>query len=168
MLFASSAPSVQIFIPAMRAFDRSQLIIKIRQRFGAWWCRGNSDDSPARFILTQPPYVNFARHHLLRPDIDVAQRGRGDRFVRWRTLTFCWTFDGHCRLPRKTNAEARLGLLLASVSRSLAEVARFGPSWIAVLRRPGRSYVRVCPAAQKRMPTRTGTSCMSLSLGAMR
>jgi hypothetical protein len=67
----------------------------------------------------------------------VAQRGRGDRFVRWRTLTFCWTFDGHCRLPRKTNAEARLGLLLASVSRSLAEVARFGPSWIAVLRRLG-------------------------------
>jgi hypothetical protein len=34
ILFAPSAPAVQIFILTMRAFDRSQLIIEIRQRFG--------------------------------------------------------------------------------------------------------------------------------------
>jgi hypothetical protein len=60
----------------MRAFDRSQLIIEIRQRFAARWYRRNRDDSTARSILTQPPYIDFARHHLLRrPDVDVAQRG---------------------------------------------------------------------------------------------
>jgi hypothetical protein len=96
----------------MRTFDRSQLIIEIRQRFGAG-CGGRSrNQEPARSILTQPPDVHHAilaslpsRHihvpalgwfdeithlvekapglaHLLRrPDIDVAQRGSGDRFV---------------------------------------------------------------------------------------
>ncbi len=75
-LFAPSAPAVQIFIPTMRAFDRSQLIVEIRQRFAARCCGRNRDDSPARSVLTQPTYVELARHHLLpRPDIDVAQRG---------------------------------------------------------------------------------------------
>jgi hypothetical protein len=74
-LFAPSAPAVQVFIPTMRAFDRSQLIIKIRQRFAARCCSRNRDDSPARSVLTQPSYVDLARHHLLRrPDINVAQR----------------------------------------------------------------------------------------------
>jgi len=76
ILFAPSAPTVQIFILAMRTLDRSQLIIEICQRFAARCCRRNRDDLPARSILTQPPYIEFARHHLLRcPDIDVAQRG---------------------------------------------------------------------------------------------
>src|SRR5271169_2300763 len=75
-LFAPSAPAVQIFIPTMRAFDRSQLIIEIRQRFATRCYGRNRDNSPARSNLTQPPYVDLARHHLLRrPDIDVAQRG---------------------------------------------------------------------------------------------
>ena len=74
-LFAPSAPAVQVFISTMRAFDRSQLIIEIRQRFAARCCSRNRDDSPARSVLTQPSYVDLARHHLLRrPDIDVAQR----------------------------------------------------------------------------------------------
>ena len=81
-LFAPSAPAVQIFIPTMRAFDRGQLIIKVRQRFAAQCRGGNRDDSPACSILTQPPDVDFARHHLLwGPDVDVAQRGYGDWFV---------------------------------------------------------------------------------------
>ena len=76
ILFAPSAPAVQIFILTMRTLDRSQLIIEIHQRFAARCCRRNRDDSPARSILTQPPYVDLARHHLLRrSDIDVAQRG---------------------------------------------------------------------------------------------
>jgi len=37
ILFAPSAPAVQIFILTMRAFDRSQLIIEFRQRFAARW-----------------------------------------------------------------------------------------------------------------------------------
>jgi len=76
MLFAPSAPAVQIFILTMRTLDRSQLIIEIRQRFAARCCRHSRNDQPARSILTQPPDVDLARHHLLRhPDIDVAQRG---------------------------------------------------------------------------------------------
>jgi hypothetical protein len=76
ILFAPSAPAVQIFILTMRTFDRSQLIIEIRQRFPARCCGRNRDDSPAQSILTQPPYIDLARHHLLwRPDVDVAQRG---------------------------------------------------------------------------------------------
>jgi hypothetical protein len=76
ILFAPSTPAVQIFIRTMRTLDRSQLIIEIRQRFAAQCCRRNRDDSAARSIFTQPPYVDLARHHLLRrPDIDVAQRG---------------------------------------------------------------------------------------------
>ena len=43
-LFAPSAPAVQIFIPTMRAFDRGQLIIEIRQRFAARCCGRNRDD----------------------------------------------------------------------------------------------------------------------------
>ena len=43
-LFAPSAPAVQIFIPTMRAFDRSQLIVEIRQRFAARCCGRNRDD----------------------------------------------------------------------------------------------------------------------------
>src|ERR1022692_2776123 len=75
-LFAPSAPAIQIFIPTMRTFDRSQLIVEIRQRITARCCGRNRDDSPARSILTQPTYVELARHHLLRrPDVDVAQRG---------------------------------------------------------------------------------------------
>src|ERR1700728_5145693 len=35
ILFAPSAPAVQIFILTMRTFDRGQLIIEIRQRFAA-------------------------------------------------------------------------------------------------------------------------------------
>ena len=74
-LFAPSAPAVQVFIPTMKAFDRSQLIIEIRQRFAARCCSRNRDDSPARSVLTQPSYVDLAGRHLLRrPDIDVAQR----------------------------------------------------------------------------------------------
>jgi hypothetical protein len=53
-LFAPSAPTIQIFILTMRAFDRSQLIIEIRQRFAALCCSRNRDDSPARSVLTQP------------------------------------------------------------------------------------------------------------------
>jgi hypothetical protein len=44
----------------MRAFDRSQLIIDIRQRFAAGCCGRNRDDSSARSILTQPPDVHHA------------------------------------------------------------------------------------------------------------
>jgi hypothetical protein len=44
----------------MRAFDRSQLIIEIRQRLGGGWSRRNRDDSPTRSILTQPPDVHHA------------------------------------------------------------------------------------------------------------
>jgi hypothetical protein len=72
-LFAPIAPAVQVFIPTMRAFDRSQL--EFRQRFAARCCSRNRYDSPARSVLTQPSCVDLARYHLLgRPDIDVAQR----------------------------------------------------------------------------------------------
>jgi len=60
----------------MWTFDRSQLVIEIRQRFAARRCVRNRNDSPARSTLTQPAYVDLARDHLLRrPDIDVAQWG---------------------------------------------------------------------------------------------
>jgi hypothetical protein len=60
----------------MWTFDRSQLVIEIRQCFAALRCVRNRNDSPARSTLTQPAYVDLARHHLLRrPDIDVAQWG---------------------------------------------------------------------------------------------
>jgi hypothetical protein len=75
-LFTPGAPTVQIFIPTMWTFDRSQLVIETRERFAARCCVRNRNDSPARSALTQPAYVNLARHHLLRrPDIDVAQWG---------------------------------------------------------------------------------------------
>src|SRR5258708_5121913 len=82
ILFAPSAPAVQIFILAMRTFDRSQLIIEIRQRFAARCRSRDRDHSPARSVLTQPSYVYLPRHHLpRRPDVDVPQRGSGDWFV---------------------------------------------------------------------------------------
>jgi hypothetical protein len=88
-LFAPSTPAIQIFIPTMRAFDRSQLIIEIRRRFAAGCCGRSRNYEPARSILTRPPHIDLARYHLLRwPNIDMAQRGSGDRFVRRRTLTF--------------------------------------------------------------------------------
>src|ERR1700680_2645198 len=59
LLFAPSAPAVQVFISTMRAFDRSQLIIEIRQCFAARCCSRNRDDSPARSVLTQPSYVDL-------------------------------------------------------------------------------------------------------------
>src|ERR1700690_176032 len=72
-LLAPSAPAVQIFIPAMRALDRRHLICEIRQGLAARCRGGNRDDEPARSVLTQPPFVDFAQHHLLRrPDVDVA------------------------------------------------------------------------------------------------
>jgi hypothetical protein len=75
ILFAPSAPAVQIFIPTMRAFDRSQLIIESRW-FVIESCVRSRNHEPARSILTQPPHVELARDHLLwRPDIDVTQRG---------------------------------------------------------------------------------------------
>jgi hypothetical protein len=74
-LFVPTAPAVQIFIPTMGAFDRSQLIIEIRQRLAARCFGLNRNHESARSVLTQPPYVDLARHHLLpRPHIDVAQR----------------------------------------------------------------------------------------------
>jgi hypothetical protein len=75
-LFAPRAPAVQVFIPAMRALDCSQLIIERRRRFVARCRSCNSDNLPARPALTQPSNVDLARYHLLRcPDIDVAQWG---------------------------------------------------------------------------------------------
>jgi len=72
-LFAPSAPTVQIFIPAMWTFDRSQLVIEI-QRFTARRSVRNRNDSPARSALAQPACVDLSRHHLLRRfNIDVAQ-----------------------------------------------------------------------------------------------
>lgn len=99
-LIAPSAPAIQIFITAVRAFDRGQLITKVGQRFAARCRDSNRDDSSARSVLAQPPNVGLTRYHLLRrPDIDTAQRGSGGRFVCWRTLAFCRTFDRHWRPP---------------------------------------------------------------------
>src|SRR5208283_3062467 len=44
LLLAPGAPAVQIFIRAMRAFDRGQLILEIRRRFAARCCGGDRDD----------------------------------------------------------------------------------------------------------------------------
>lgn len=78
---APSAPAIQIFILTMRAFDRGQLIIESR-----WFvarCAGRSrNHETAPFVFAQPPNVGLARDHLLRrPDVDVAQRCRCQRFV---------------------------------------------------------------------------------------
>jgi hypothetical protein len=106
----------------MRAFDRSQLIIEIRQRFAARCGSRNRDDSPARSVLTQPSYVDLARHHLLRrSDIDMAQRRRRDRLVCWCTPAFCWTFDRHWRLSADDHGRAYPGRD-ASASRSSSSV----------------------------------------------
>ena len=45
ILFAPSAPAVQIFIPTMRAFDRNHVIVETEthRRFVAG-CPGNRDD----------------------------------------------------------------------------------------------------------------------------
>ncbi len=82
ILFAPSAPVIQILIPTMRALDRSQLIIEIRQGFAAQRCRRNRDQSRTQSVFAQPPYIDLAGYHLLqRPDIDVAQRRRRGRLV---------------------------------------------------------------------------------------
>jgi hypothetical protein len=72
-VLAPSVPVVQILIRAMRAFDRSQLIVEISLT-ARWWGR-KGDHQPAGSVLTQPTDVELFRDHLLRgPDINVAQR----------------------------------------------------------------------------------------------
>jgi hypothetical protein len=75
LVFTPGAPAVQILVSAMRALDRSQLVVEFsRGRLASCLCERNGNDKPARLVLTHPADVGIAWDHLMRhPDVDVAQ-----------------------------------------------------------------------------------------------
>ena len=75
LVFTPGAPAVQILVSAMRALDRSKLVVGLsRGRLASCLCESNGNDGPARLVLAYPAEVEVAWNHLMRDsDLDMAQ-----------------------------------------------------------------------------------------------
>src|SRR5215510_1545635 len=75
LVFTPGAPAVQILVSAMRALDRSKLVLGLsRGRLASRWWESNGNDSPARLVLAHPAEVEITWDHLMRnSDVDMAQ-----------------------------------------------------------------------------------------------
>src|SRR5262252_2034725 len=100
LVFTAGVPAVQIFVPAVRAFDRGELVVGFsRPRLTSFLCEHNGDHTTARLVLTHPAEVEIPRNHLPRClDVHVSQSRRCHCLAYRGSSALGWTFNGHCCL----------------------------------------------------------------------